>query len=188
MAETDRPRKKKKRAKQDQSTRLMLIIGGVAAGVGLILLLTGVVLEGRAQTLLIVFGLLVILVGGFVCLAPLLTTLRGGPKKLYFLEDRIEVRRGKDNVLGRIPFSNVATALLAYVSSGDDPGHQGVCIMLYKPRDLDTWWPHGLNHYEYDLVIWDEFNVPMTQILRGVLEGVERHLERKTGRIRDPGI
>ena len=105
--------------------------------------------------------------------------------RLIDREERIEVRAGK-TVLGQIPFSNVASAMLTYVAYKG--GSQGVAIMLYKPRDPDTWWPHGIRDREYDLVILDQFDVPMTAILREVLEGMERNLERKTGRVRDPGI
>jgi len=63
---------------------------------------------------------------------------------------------GRKNVLGSIPFSNVATAMLPTFPMGDDLGHQGVLHQCSTTEGSRYLWPHGLDPYEYDLVIWDE--------------------------------
>jgi hypothetical protein len=163
-------------------------IGAGMVVAGLVLARLGVTLNGSAQSILLTAGIVLLVLGGGICLLQALLGLWPAAKVLRFTEDSVQLLNSQNKLVGEIPFSNVATAELTYIEDGVGNSLQAVAVMLYKPKDLGTWWPHGLRDRDYDIVILDQYNRPMTAILREILEGVERYLEKKTGRIRDEGI
>jgi hypothetical protein len=180
-------RKTRKQAKYRPRGQVYAIGGGLVIA-GLALARLGVTLNGSAQSILLTAGIVLLVLGGGVCLLQALPGLWPAAKVLHFTEDSVQLLNSQNKLVGEIPFSNVATAELTYVEDGVGNSFQAVAVMLYKPKDLGTWWPHGLRNSDYDIVILDHYNRPMTAILREIREGVERYLQKKTGRIRDEGI
>src|SRR5947209_4393044 len=106
-------KKKKRNGQKPVNLTLFTFIGGGVATAGLVCICLGVGLRrspGSSEPALLMLGALLLLVGGALCLIPHIALGGFGPKKLHFLDDRVELRSGK-SVLGQIPFSNVATAM-----------------------------------------------------------------------------
>src|SRR5262249_39723293 len=157
-------------------------------------------------TLLLAAGCLALCAGAVlagVCFFP-----SRDPGELVYREDAVEcIREGKNGreVIGRLPFANVATAELAsvemrfntyrirsigemyaygmYEQEEDSGGDivSALLVTLYKPKDRDTWWPtRTRNDENFDVIILDKFNQPLSAIQRDILEGVRHYLITKT--------
>src|SRR5437016_4150774 len=91
-------KKKKRIGRKPVNLTLFTSIGGGVATAGLVCIGLGAGVRRRpdsSEPALLMLGALLLLVGGALCLIPHIALGGFGPKKLHFLEDRIEVRAGK---------------------------------------------------------------------------------------------
>lgn len=200
-------KKKQGKKKQPSSAHGPLIGTGVAFGVGFLLLIIGAVVSGAAQIILLVLGIVALIVAGVFGYSLVAASLFP-PSKLVFREDAVELvqGKGKAGVVGRLPFANVATVEMATVEVqsgitgrryrvrglGPYAGtynpadvecgsiESALLVMLYKKKDRDTWWPNNMDsEARYDIVILNDYNVPLGVIQRRILDGVAQHVADK---------
>jgi hypothetical protein len=204
---------KKKNTKKGPSSKPIFIAGGCLGAGGAVLLIIGACLSGRYQILLLVCGMLLCFGGAILSVFAVVNSTGGislARKRLVYRADCVEWVRGKKNVVGRLPFANVATVELASLevsgrcyrvrsvtfipgvnSNEFDRGGRVVTallVTLYKPRDRDTWWPDRIeeNTDTWDVIIFDNFDQPLNTIRCNIQHGIESYLSKKTGGGRTP--
>ena len=217
MSEIERSiRKKNKKTRSAKrnadSFALLLFLGGGTAAVGIALTAAGAVMNerGPASAVLFALGGLLILGGGLLSLIALL--IRAGvigQKRLVFRDDAVELVRGKGKgtVLGRLPYSNIATVEVGTVEKvygfggtsyrvrsadlvpgvylrqeegGRCPTERVLLIRLNEPKDYDTFWPDKIHRDEFDVVIRDNLKRSLNGIRQEIQDAIDRHVRAKT--------
>jgi len=189
-----------------------LYAAGAVAAVGLLLIGVSFAAGKPVSTVLLIAGGLAVCAGlvlGGIFLFP-----SQDPGKLVYREDAVElVRKGSKGsaVVGRLPFANVATVEIASIEvkfktyrirsigemyaygmfeQEEDSGgkiRDALLVTLYKPKDRETWWPTRTHKDDtFDVIIFDDFDQPLTTVQRNILAGVKEYLTTKTKGGRTP--
>src|SRR5262245_55382178 len=146
-------RKGKSNVVHQRNSAALLIGGGFAAAIGLVLGLVGMLairgVRDRGTVFFIVFCAIGVItgvscVGGWFYRATMLP-------RLVFRKDRVEYLRGKDTVIGNIPYDNIHSVELGqrtqYAGYDSQRGQtitfetSFLTILLWEREDEDTWWP-----------------------------------------------
>ena len=115
----------------------LIYIFGILLGVGFVALWA----TGMAEMGL---GLAGIAIAG-VCLYLLPESLKpaAAGEALILGEDRLQYVRGGNDVIGQVPYGNIAAVVL-----NPADGHQSLWVLLGDATASDTWWPGGKDSME----------------------------------------
>lgn len=120
---------------------------------------------GLATWMLGVAGL--VFIAGCLYMAPETVRPLISGQSLVIGDDRFQFTSGKDNVIGQVPYSNVAEIVL----NGADGG-KSLWVRLDNPESPDTFWPGGsdlmnviYSQCEYHLVVGKGLQTPAPTLL-----------------------
>jgi hypothetical protein len=166
---------------------LAAVLVGAVVGlvVGAKLLLLGPLVMGLSAVFL---ALLPLLVGG--CLLWGYFLYRGRKSRLILDAEGLTLERGEGDVLGHIPYANIASAEVTrrFQGGGDDffRGRSDPVaewsvleIVLIKYTCPDTFWPKMESEGRSDIDIKDEYTRDLSFIRGKILEGVRAHRDEK---------
>jgi hypothetical protein len=170
----------------------LLVFGGVGLVVGATLLLLGPLLWGLTAVFL---ALPALLVGGVLLWGHFL--FKGRKSRLVLDEEGLSLERGEGDVIGHIPYSNIASAEITkrFRGGGDDfyhyrddfyhgrsgPGAEWLVleIVLIKYNCPDTFWPKMESEGRSDIELPDEYTRPLSFIRERLLDGVRDYREQR---------
>jgi hypothetical protein len=191
-----KPAKKKrgKKGKKKTGGFSLLYVGLPLLVVGLVLTLISASLQGSAQSLLVLVGLVPLVAGVLFCGVELWGLIQPAlQKEIELGKDAVRLLRGQQKkLIGELPYSNIATVeidehiTIIEDENGfevDDQRETVVAIQVFRVTDGDTYWPYRAGDRDgFDFFIPSDIASPMTRTVSEIEARVYRYREKKTRR------